>query len=54
VTLIVMSALGTRSMKYISLKDGIAINTRITTGTTVHRISMTGLCEVRVGSGWRV
>ena len=28
--------------------------TRIRTGTTVHSISMTVLCEVRVGTGLRV
>ncbi len=28
--------------------------TRINTGTTVHRISITGLCVVRVGTGLRV
>ena len=27
--------------------------TRISTGTTVHSISMTVLCEVRVGTGLR-
>ena len=41
-------------MKYISLNDGIAMMTRISTGTTVHRISITVLCEVRVGTGLRL
>ena len=49
-TLIVMSGFGTRSIKYISLNEGIAMMTKISTGTIVHRISMTVLCEVRVGT----
>ena len=41
-------------MKYISRNDGIAMMTRISTGTTVHRISITVLCAVRLGTGLRL
>ncbi len=40
--------------KYSSLKEGMAIATRISTGITVHSTSIVVLCVVRDGVGFRL